>query len=160
MADVNQPMTDDSIRVRQLSRYQFSWVAGGAGKPGTYTLRLVLDQGAREDVLTLDPDNLQDLVENTPRPLRRRRRVLMFGVTRSAPDGAVPIVVVLSHGPARLVACTFATAIASSQLASSDRRSPRHLGAPELSITMACGFEKTPSRQHGHLLPTMNCCGS
>ena len=49
-----QPMTDDSIKVRQVSHYQFSWVAGGAGKPGTWTLQLVLDQGAWEEVLTLD----------------------------------------------------------------------------------------------------------
>jgi len=42
----NQPVTDDSIAVRQLSHYQFSWIAGEAGKPGSYTLQLVLDQGA------------------------------------------------------------------------------------------------------------------
>ena len=50
-------LTDDSLRVRQLSHYQFSWVAGEPGKPGTYTLQLVLDQGAWEEVLTLDPDD-------------------------------------------------------------------------------------------------------
>ncbi len=43
---VKQPLTDDSIRVRQLSHYQFSWVAGEAGEDGTWTLQLVLDQGA------------------------------------------------------------------------------------------------------------------
>jgi hypothetical protein len=43
---VRQPLTDDSFKVRQLSHYQFSWVAGPAGKPGTFTLQLVLDQGA------------------------------------------------------------------------------------------------------------------
>ena len=53
-----------SIKVRQLSHYQFSWIAGDAGKPGTWTLQLVLDQGAWEEVLTIDAgdaDNLQDL---------------------------------------------------------------------------------------------------
>ena len=44
MANVNQPVTDDSIKVRQLSHYQFSWVAGEPGEPGTYTLQLVLDR--------------------------------------------------------------------------------------------------------------------
>ncbi len=29
MAKVTQPVTDDSIKVRQLRRYQFTWVAGG-----------------------------------------------------------------------------------------------------------------------------------
>ena len=35
MANVRQPVTDDSIKVRQLTHYQFSWVAGDPGKPGT-----------------------------------------------------------------------------------------------------------------------------
>jgi hypothetical protein len=55
MANVRQPVTDDSIKVRQLTHYQFSWVAGDRGKPGTYTLQLVLDEGAWEEVLTWTP---------------------------------------------------------------------------------------------------------
>jgi hypothetical protein len=86
MADVKQPMTDDSIKVRQLTHYQFSWVAGEPGEPGTYTLQLVLDEGAWEEVLTLDADdadNLQDLLENTDTVhYDIGRRVLMFGVTK------------------------------------------------------------------------------
>ncbi|NEK56453.1 hypothetical protein GCU56_01005 [Geodermatophilus sabuli] len=87
MPDVPQPVTDNSIQVRQLSHYQFSWTAGEPGKPGTYTLQLVLDQGAWEEVLTLDPDdadNLQDLLANTKTVhYDVGRRVLMFGVTRT-----------------------------------------------------------------------------
>ncbi|HSR26955.1 MAG TPA: hypothetical protein VLR51_00735 [Actinomycetes bacterium] len=86
MPKVPQPATDDTIQVRQLSHYQFSWVAGDPGKPGTYTLQLVLDQGAWEEVLTLDPDdadNLQDLLENTSTVhYDSERRVLLFGVTK------------------------------------------------------------------------------
>jgi hypothetical protein len=86
MTDVSQPVTDDSIKVRQLTHYQFSWVAGEAGEPGTYTLQLVLDQGAWEEVLTLDADdadNLQDLLVNTDVvQYDIERRVLMFGVTK------------------------------------------------------------------------------
>ena len=86
MANVRQPVTDDSIKVRQLSHYQFSWVAGKPGEPGTYTLQLVLDQGAWEEVLTLDADdadNLQDLLANTDVvQYDIERRVLMFGVTK------------------------------------------------------------------------------
>jgi hypothetical protein len=86
MANVRQPVTDDSIKVRQLSHYQFSWVAGEPGKPGTYTLQLVLDQGAWEEVLTLDSDdadNLQDLLVNTSTVhYDIERRVLLFGVTK------------------------------------------------------------------------------
>jgi hypothetical protein len=86
MANVRQPVTDDSIKVRQLTHYQFSWVAGDPGKPGTYTLQLVLDEGAWEEVLTLDPDdadNLQDLLEDTDTVhYDVERRVLMFGVAK------------------------------------------------------------------------------
>ena len=83
MTQVQQPVTDDSIRVRQLSHYQFSWVAGEPGQPGTYTLQLVLDQGAWEEVLTLDPDDadtLQDLLVNQGTVMYDvGRRTLMFG---------------------------------------------------------------------------------
>jgi hypothetical protein len=81
--EVRQPLTDDSIRVRQVSHYQFSWVAGAAGESGTWTLQLVLDQGAWEEVLTIngdDADNLQDLLsESTDVHFDVGRRVLMFG---------------------------------------------------------------------------------
>ncbi len=82
---VSQPVTDDSIRVRHLSHYQFSWVAQGPDQPGVFTLQLVLDQGAWEEVVTVsaeDAEVLQGL-------LRKQkdvaydvgRRVLMFGTT-------------------------------------------------------------------------------
>lgn len=44
--DVTQAVTDDSIRVRHLSHYQFSWIAQDPGEDGVWTLQLVLDQGA------------------------------------------------------------------------------------------------------------------
>jgi hypothetical protein len=82
---VPQPVTDDSIRVRHLSHYQFSWVAGEAGQPGTWTLQLVLDQGAWEEVLTVDPDdadNLQDMLSEASTVFYDvGRRTLMFGTT-------------------------------------------------------------------------------
>ena len=85
MTEVSQPITDNSVKVRQLTHYQFSWTAGEPGQPGTYTLQLVLDQGAWEEVLTIDPDDadaLQDLLINTNDVhYDIERRVLMFGVT-------------------------------------------------------------------------------
>jgi hypothetical protein len=80
-----QPVTDDSIQVRQLSHYQFTWVAGDAAKPGAWTLQLVLDEGAWEEVVTVnaeDADVLQDLL-STAKIVHYdvRRRVLMFGTT-------------------------------------------------------------------------------
>lgn len=86
MAKVPQPLTDDSIKIRQLSQYQFSWVAGEAGQPGTWTLQLVLDEGAWEEVLTVDPDdadNLQDvLTTNKVVFYDIERRVMIFGLSR------------------------------------------------------------------------------
>ena len=80
-----QPVTDDTIQVRQLSHYQFTWIAGEAAAPGTWTLQLVLDQGAWEEVLTVDPDdadNLQDML-STAEIVHYdiKRRTLMFGTT-------------------------------------------------------------------------------
>jgi len=86
MSELPQPITDDSLKVRQLSHYQFTWVAGEAGQTGSYTLQLVLDQGAWEEVLTLsadDADTLQDLLMNTSTVYYDvARRTLMFGVTK------------------------------------------------------------------------------
>src|SRR5687767_4350854 len=85
VTDVTQPITDDSIRVRQVTHYQFSWIAGEAGRDGTWTLQLVLDQGAWEEVLTLsadDADNLQDVLSTAKvAHFDVGRRVLMFGTT-------------------------------------------------------------------------------
>jgi hypothetical protein len=85
MPEVKQPVTDDSIKVRHLSHYQFSWTAGEPGEDGTYTLQLVLDQGAWEEVLTLsgdDADNLQDMLSTASDVFYDvGRRVMMFGTT-------------------------------------------------------------------------------
>lgn len=85
MPKVTQPVTDDSIRVRQLSHYQFTWVAGEAGQPGTWTLQLVLDQGAWEEVVTVDADDadvLQELLSDAGDVhYDVARRCLMFGTT-------------------------------------------------------------------------------
>ena len=82
---VSQPVTDDSIQVRQLSHYQFSWVAGDPGEEGTFTLQLVLDEGAWEEVLTVDAEDaevLQSLLKRQPVVhYDIRRRTLMFGTT-------------------------------------------------------------------------------
>jgi len=80
-----QPVTDDSIQVRQLSHYQFTWIAGKPAEPGAWTLQLVLDEGAWEEVLTIDADdadNLQDML-STAGVVHYDvgRRTLMFGTT-------------------------------------------------------------------------------
>lgn len=79
-------VTDDSVKVRQLSHYQFSFRAGDAHQNGTWTLQLVLDEGAWEEIITLsadDADNLQDLLEDTKTVFYDiDRRLFMFGVKK------------------------------------------------------------------------------
>jgi len=87
-----QPVTDDSLRVRQLSHYQFSWIAGEPGEDGTWTLQLVLDEGAWEEVLTVSDDDaatMNAMLSRTKTVFYDiDRRVLMFGTTRTgAPAG-------------------------------------------------------------------------
>ena len=85
---VSQPVTDDSIRVRHVSHYQFSWVAQEPGEPCVFTLQLVLDQGAWEEVVTVsaeDAEVLQGLLRKQKDVVYDvGRRVLMFG---TAPVG-------------------------------------------------------------------------
>ncbi len=86
MSDVSQPATDITLQVREVSHYQFSWMAGDPGEDGTWTLQLILDQGASEEVLLLDDDDadvLQDLLRNTSTAFYDvARKTLMFGVTK------------------------------------------------------------------------------
>jgi hypothetical protein len=62
-----------------------SWVAGDPGSRGTWTLQLVLDEGAWEEVLTVDADdadNLQDLLSTAETVFYDvSRQTLMFGTT-------------------------------------------------------------------------------
>ncbi len=85
MPKVPQPVTDDSVRVRQVNHYQFTWVAGEPGAKGTFTLQLVLDEGAWEEIVTVDAEDAEVL-----RGLLHKadtvyfdigRRTLMFGTT-------------------------------------------------------------------------------
>jgi hypothetical protein len=83
MPKVPQRITDDTIKVRQLSHYQFTWVAGEPQSPGTFTLQLVLDEGAWEEVLAVnaeDADVLQALMQQSESVYYDiPRRTLMFG---------------------------------------------------------------------------------
>jgi hypothetical protein len=60
MPKVPQRLTDD-IKVRQLSLYQFSWVAGEPQVSGTFTLQLVLDEGAWEEVVSVTAEDAEVL---------------------------------------------------------------------------------------------------
>jgi len=86
MPKVPTKVTDDTIKVRQVNHYQFSWVAGEPQQPGTFTLQLVLDEGAWEEVVTLEAEDaevLQNLL-NRQKVVHYdiERRTLMFGTTK------------------------------------------------------------------------------
>ncbi len=89
MPKVPQKLTDDAIKVRQLSHYQFSFVAGEPQAGGTFTLQLVLDEGAWEEVLAVtaeDAEVLQGLLGRAGTVYYDiPRRTLMFG---TRPPGA------------------------------------------------------------------------
>jgi len=86
MAEVPQPVNDNTLTVRQLTHYQFSFVPGDPGEDGTFTLQLVLDQGAWEEVLTVDHEDaevLQSLLRHTDSVFYDvRRRTLVFGTQK------------------------------------------------------------------------------
>jgi hypothetical protein len=48
---VAEQRTEDRIRVRQVTDVQFSWTEEGRGDHGSFTVQLVLDDGAEEYVL-------------------------------------------------------------------------------------------------------------
>ena len=81
--DAAPAMTDKDIIVRQVTGWQPTYIAGGPGEPGVYTFQLILDQGAAEEVLTLnedDADNLFDwLAASSTVYYDHKRRALMFG---------------------------------------------------------------------------------
>ena len=86
MPKVPKRVTDDLIKVRQVNHYQFSWVAGEPQASGTFTLQLVLDEGAWEEVVTVDADDaevLQHLLAGASDVhYDIDRRTLMFGTDR------------------------------------------------------------------------------
>jgi hypothetical protein len=83
MPRVPKRITDDAIKVRQLSHYQFTWVAGESQAAGTFTLQLVLDEGAWEEVVAVtaeDAEVMQGLLKRSESVYYDiPRRTLMFG---------------------------------------------------------------------------------
>jgi hypothetical protein len=79
-------VTDDDVQVRQLSHYQFSFRSGEQHSDGMWTLQLVLDEGAWEEIITVtaeDADVLQELLAGNKTVFYDiRRRLFMFGVKK------------------------------------------------------------------------------
>jgi hypothetical protein len=75
MTDQHQreQQTESAITVRQVTAYQASWTEEERGAPGAFTIQLILDSGAEEDVLL----ELLNRSESTVFDLERG--VLIFG---------------------------------------------------------------------------------
>ena len=79
------PITQDDVKVREVTHYQFSWTGTEPGQSGIFTLQLILDQGARESIFNLtsdDADVLKDLLQREECVyFDIERQVIMFGVS-------------------------------------------------------------------------------
>jgi hypothetical protein len=75
--------TAQEIKVRKVTGWQPSWTEEGPGQPGTYSIQLILDQGAEEYVLRPtedDADNLFDwLSDSSEVYFDMDRKVVIFG---------------------------------------------------------------------------------
>ncbi|HET9014072.1 MAG TPA: hypothetical protein VFN57_00635 [Thermomicrobiaceae bacterium] len=81
--EAREERTENLIKVRQVTHYQASWTEGERGRPGMFTIQLILDNGVAEYVLRPAADDLQALLQlfelsaNTTFDVERK--VLMFG---------------------------------------------------------------------------------
>jgi hypothetical protein len=77
-------ITAAQIKVRQVTSWQPTWTEKAAGAAGTFTIQLILDEGADEYVLrptAEDAEVLQELFSKAPNVyFDIDRKVLMFGV--------------------------------------------------------------------------------
>lgn len=77
-------ISEQQIKVREVTHYQFSWTQEAPGTEGTFTLQLILDNGVEEHVLRPtadDTDVLDDLFRMESKAyFDQERKVLMFGV--------------------------------------------------------------------------------
>jgi hypothetical protein len=72
-----------NIQVRQVTHVQASWTEEKRGAPGSFTVQLILDNGAAEYVLRPTADDTDVLVKLFARSANATfdvdRKVLMFG---------------------------------------------------------------------------------
>ena len=84
-------ITAAQIKVRQVTAWQATWTEESPGGPGTFTLQLILDEGAEEHVLRPtadDVDVLQELLADADNVyFDMDRKVLMFGVRAVGSSG-------------------------------------------------------------------------
>lgn len=70
-------ITQRQIEVRQVTHWQPSWSEASPGEPGTFSLQLILDEGAAEYVLRPTADDMDVLV-----PLLEGGKAVYFDIER------------------------------------------------------------------------------
>jgi hypothetical protein len=77
-----EQQTEQKIQIREVTHYQVSWTEQERGKPGAFTIQLILDNGGDEYVIAPDPDDadiiLALLKEAGTAYFDMGRKVLMF----------------------------------------------------------------------------------
>jgi len=80
---VAEQNTEQTIRIRQVTDVQISWTEHGRGDEGSFTVQLILDNGAEEYILrpTAEDARVQiELLEKTKAAyFDLDRKVLIFG---------------------------------------------------------------------------------
>jgi len=80
---VSEQNTEQTIKVRQVTDVQSSWTENQRGEPGSFTIQLILDNGAEEYILqptTEDADALMNLFSMSEAIyFDLERKVLIFG---------------------------------------------------------------------------------
>jgi hypothetical protein len=62
-ASVSEQNTEQQIQVRQVTDVQASWTEHERGEPGSFTIQLILDDGAEEYVLLPTADDAKVMLK-------------------------------------------------------------------------------------------------
>ena len=85
MSDSNQQQSqqlESRYKIRQVTNIQASWTDRERGKPGKFTLQLILDSGVSEYILDMDADDIDVALKlfgkSEHTTFDMERKVLMF----------------------------------------------------------------------------------
>ena len=91
MSDRNEQQSQQlqsRYNIRQVTNIQASWVEQERGKPGKWTLQLILDSGVAEYILDLDAEDMDVMLKTFAKSdhttFDSDRKVLMFSNLKAA----------------------------------------------------------------------------
>jgi len=84
--DQAESRMERSMLVRQVTNIQASWTEKERGEEGTFTVQLILDNGAAEYILEVDADDMEPMLTlfkiSDHAMFDMSRKVLMFGTLK------------------------------------------------------------------------------